>query len=102
MFALCTSDPNQVPQTPRTTPSKTRKKLLQSARLPFDRGTPTQLLLPLLRPGGVGIDAALDFREALVMAVNHPGDRDRAADEDGADRNQQSSQTEDGIDQSVH
>jgi len=43
----------------------------------------------LLRPGSIGIDAALDFGDALGVAVNHAGDGDRAADEDGADRNQQ-------------
>jgi hypothetical protein len=37
----------------------------------------------------VGIDAALDFRDALVMAVNHSDDRDRTAHEDGTNWNQQ-------------
>jgi len=37
-----------------------------------------------------------------MMAVDHADDGDRASDKDGADRNQQTAQAEDGIDQSVH
>jgi hypothetical protein len=38
----------------------------------------------------IGIDAAFDLCHALLMADDHCGDRDCAAYEDGADRDQQS------------
>jgi len=53
-----------------------------------------------LRPGRIGIDATLDFCDALVMAVDHANDRDCASYEDGTDRNQQTAQTCDCVDQS--
>jgi hypothetical protein len=43
----------------------------------------------------VGIDAALDLCHALLMADDHRRDRDCAAYEDGADRNQQTAQARD-------
>ena len=43
----------------------------------------------------IGIDAALDLCHALLMADDHRGDRDCAAYEDGADRDQQTTQARD-------
>jgi hypothetical protein len=48
-------------------------------------------LSPLRR---IGINPALDLGQALVVAVNHAGDCDRASDDDGYDRNQQGAQTQ--------
>jgi hypothetical protein len=50
----------------------------------------------------VGIDAALDLGDAFVVAVNHGRDRDRAAYEDGDDRDQKRAQAYDGIEDSIH
>jgi hypothetical protein len=49
--------------------------------------TPNIGLTLLTSRRSVGIDAAFDFREALGVAVNHAGDCDRAAYDDGNDRN---------------
>ena len=55
----------------------------------------------LLRPDSVRIDAALNLRDALLMAVNHANNCDRAADQDRADRNQQSAQASYRLNQPV-
>jgi hypothetical protein len=49
----------------------------------------------------VGIDAALDLGQAFVVAVNHCCDGDRAAYDDGNDRNQERAQAYDGIEDSI-
>jgi hypothetical protein len=46
--------------------------------------------LPLLLPRTVGIDAALDLGDALLVAKNHRGDGDGAAHKDRNDRHEQS------------
>ena len=48
----------------------------------------------------VGVDAALDFREALLVANNHRGDGDRSSYEDRDDRYQERAQTRNRVDQS--
>jgi len=50
----------------------------------------------------VGIDAALDFGQAFVVAVDHASDCDRASYDDGHDRNQKRPQAYDGIEDSIH
>ena len=45
--------------------------------------TPNIGLTPLTSRRSVGIDAALDLGDAFVVTVNHAGDRDRAAYDDG-------------------
>ncbi len=50
----------------------------------------------------VGIDAALDLGQAFVVAVNHASDCDRAAYDDGDDRNQKRPQAKNRVDQSSH
>src|SRR6202789_3590938 len=56
--------------------------------------------LLVLRPGSVGIDAALNLGDALFVAMNHTDNRDHAADYNRADGDQQSSQARNGIDHS--
>jgi hypothetical protein len=51
----------------------------------------------LLWPRSIGINAALDFGDALIMAMNHANDRDHTTDDDGRDRNQQTAQARNGI-----
>jgi hypothetical protein len=62
----------------------------------------TSSLPQLLRPGSIGIDSAFDLRQPLLMAVNHANDRDCATNQDCANRNQQTTQTEDSIHEIVH
>jgi hypothetical protein len=45
-----------------------------------------------------GIDAALDLRDAVRVAVNHSNDGDRAAYNDGGDWHQQRAQAENRVD----
>jgi hypothetical protein len=52
--------------------------------------TPNIRLTLLTSRRSVGIDAALDFRDPFGVAVNHASDCDRAANENRANRNQQS------------
>jgi hypothetical protein len=46
----------------------------------------------------VRVDAALDFRDALVVSQDHRGDRNGATDYDGYDRHEKSTQTDNRID----
>jgi hypothetical protein len=46
----------------------------------------------------VGIDAALDLGDALVVADEHSHDGDGSSHEDSADRNQQWAQTQNRVD----
>jgi hypothetical protein len=61
---------------------------------------PFPILLSLLRPRSIWVDAALDFGDALVMAMNHRRDRNRATDQNRADRNQQTAEACNRINQS--
>jgi len=65
-------------------------------------GQSEYFVMAALSRRSVGIDAALDLGDAFVVAVNHAGDCDRAADEDGADRNQQTTQAQNRVDYSSH
>ena len=59
-------------------------------------------VLSLLRPRTVGINAALDLRDPLLMTVNHAEDRDHSADQNCSDRDQENPQSEDRVNQPIH
>jgi hypothetical protein len=56
-------------------------------------------LLPLLWPLRIGINASLDLGKAFLMTVDHAGDCDYAPNDNCANRNQQTAQTCNRIDQ---
>jgi hypothetical protein len=50
----------------------------------------------------VGIDAALDLGQALVVAKDHLGHGNNSTDHDCGDRDKEDSQAENSIDESIH
>jgi hypothetical protein len=53
-------------------------------------------------PRTIGIYAALDLSEPLLMLVNHRNDCDHSANDDRGDWHQQTTKTEDSIHKLVH
>src|SRR6476659_8334044 len=72
-----------------------RRKLTPNTTLEF-------VLIPGLPSRRVGIHAAFDLREALLMSMHHSGNRNRPAHNDRHDRNQKRPQAEDSTDQHFH
>ena len=59
-------------------------------------------VLSLLRPGTIGVNAALNLCNAFLVSVNHSEDRDDSADKNCNDGNQEDSQPEDRVNQPIH
>jgi hypothetical protein len=80
-----------------------RNRLLRDAQHRADPNLEIlSLLLLLLWPRRIRIDATLDLRQALLVIMHHLRYGNNAADDDGHDRHKQTAQAEDPIQNMIH